>query len=492
MNSKELLDIIRKESRRSSKSDSIQSIEEGIFNTDTMLQILDSVPNPVYFKGIDKVFKVCNTSFFNFLDIDPSNFFGESAINSKLFSIYDILEREYALIHDEIDNQVLKNHKGYEYEAVIKTNLGCFKNVLINKVPMFDRDGNITGIAATMTDISYRVEMERKLEKLMKMKDAMLEVNQEALGNVELKGLMNWILNKIISVMGDKYLGTVMKVDGDKVKFFTSHGYEECETGDYDFDLEDSFYYRSGGQNEPILVADVESLGITAKFPSDDEGNECVVKSVITTPIMIDGKISYFINIDSLSFDSFSELDLELMKFVKGQVEIVIKNRILYDEIVNISRYDKLTNIFNRRYFEDHFSSILIKARRYDESFSMVIFDLNGLKATNDKYGHLAGDNVIKGFANLISSSIRASDIFARFGGDEFIGIFFESDISMLKIKFEDMLRNRNLIKIPFEGDTIDISFSYGIAQYPQDGTTYEDLFNIADERMYVYKHSEL
>lgn len=481
MKSKKIIEKILSKTNNQEPSINEQTSSEGFFDFKTALQIIESIPNPVYYKDANKEFKLCNNAYLRYMEL-PMDF-------EPRGSIFDLIEYEYAEIHDEVDNQILKNKCGYEYESKLKTVRGNYRDVLINKMPMFDDDGNVIGISSTMTDLSSRIESENMLKKLVKMKDAMLEVNQEAIRHVDLKTLMTSIIEKVVNVMGDNYIGSVMKVYDDKLKFFTSYGYDEFEKDDFYYYIEDSFLYRSGSKVDPIIINDTDGFIGKSKFPEDKCGNECRIRSLITTPIIIDGKLIYTVNVDSIKTNSFKDMDLELMTFVKAQVELAIENKTLYDEIVNISRFDKLTNIFNRRYFEENFKSILIKSKRYNESFAMVIFDLNGLKSMNDKYGHLAGDNVIKEFANVISAAIRESDIFARFGGDEFIGIFFESDISKLKVKFENIL-NKNLIKTKVNEDEIDIGFSYGISKYPEDGLTYEELFNKADQRMYVYKNS--
>lgn len=481
MKAKKIIGKILSKSDGKKLSGKIANVSESLFDSKMAFQIIESIPNPVYYKGVDKDFKLWNKAFLRYMEIP---------LNSKAKgNIFDLIEEEYAKIHDEIDNQILKNKCGYEYQSRIKTLKGNYRDVLINKMPLFDDEGEVIGMSATMTDLSSRIESEYMLKKLVKMKDAMLEVNQEAIRHVDLKTLMKSIIDKVVEVMGEDFIGTVMKVHGDRLKFFTSVGYEGYEDENYYYKIEDSLLYLSGSKVNPIIIDDVDGLMNVAKYPVDEYGNECKPSSMITTPIIIGGELKYTINVDSKKLNSFNKMDLELMTFVKAQVEVAIENKTLYDEIVNLSRFDKLTNIFNRRYFDEHFESILIRSKRYNESFAMVIFDLNGLKKTNDKYGHLAGDNVIKEFALIISKTIRESDIFARFGGDEFIGIFFEADVSKLKIKFENIISN-NLIKTTFDQDTIDIGFSYGVSKYPEDGLTYDELFNRADERMYIYKNA--
>jgi diguanylate cyclase (GGDEF)-like protein len=173
---------------------------------------------------------------------------------------------------------------------------------------------------------------------------------------------------------------------------------------------------------------------------------------------------------------------------LKNQLEIGIAKHRLYEETVYLSRYDKLTNVYNRRYFEELFNIVLAKAKRYNESFFVVVFDLNGLKSINDTYGHLAGDELIKSFASHLRSKIRISDIFARFGGDEFVSVFFEVDLQNLMQKLEGIIKKFANAPILFEENTITCSFSYGISSFPQNGTDYNELIKIADKNMYEYK----
>jgi diguanylate cyclase (GGDEF)-like protein len=160
----------------------------------------------------------------------------------------------------------------------------------------------------------------------------------------------------------------------------------------------------------------------------------------------------------------------------------------LYEETIYLSRYDKLTNIFNRRYFEEIFEVYFNKALRYSEEFQLVIFDLNGLKIVNDSYGHLAGDKYIETFANKLKNNVRTSDILARYGGDEFIAIYWGTNLKSLDIKLEELHQQLKNNPFSFEGNEIECSFSYGIASYPQEALSYNQLVKVADDRMYENK----
>jgi diguanylate cyclase (GGDEF)-like protein len=118
----------------------------------------------------------------------------------------------------------------------------------------------------------------------------------------------------------------------------------------------------------------------------------------------------------------------------------------------------------------------------------LVIFDLNGLKFVNDNFGHLHGDAYIKNFIDKLKSDIRESDILARYGGDEFIGIFFNAEVEFLSKKFEELNKYFTNNPVISEGRQVTYSYSYGIASFPSEAVSYSKLIEIADNKMYKYK----
>jgi len=146
---------------------------------------------------------------------------------------------------------------------------------------------------------------------------------------------------------------------------------------------------------------------------------------------------------------------------------------------------DSLTGLKNKNCY-------LSYTRRYKEEndpqhqeYAVVVFDINYLKITNDKYGHETGDELIKLAGQYICKAFPHSPVF-RIGGDEYISIF-EGDAycsrEALCRQFEEGMKDLP----PFIGELY-LSISYGIACHPADGSTYDEVFKCADERMYAYK----
>jgi diguanylate cyclase (GGDEF)-like protein len=177
-----------------------------------------------------------------------------------------------------------------------------------------------------------------------------------------------------------------------------------------------------------------------------------------------------------------------MMAFIQSNVEIAIAKHLMYEKTLYLSRYDGLTNLYNRNYFEEFFITHKKKALRYGESFNIVIFDINKLKYVNDHFGHLAGDAVIIEFSKLLSGIVRKSDVIARFAGDEFMGMFFNSDKNALNDRLIQLLSEMENDFIAVGNACIFCSFSFGIAEFGVDGSDLDDLLRIADNRMYKFK----
>jgi len=150
---------------------------------------------------------------------------------------------------------------------------------------------------------------------------------------------------------------------------------------------------------------------------------------------------------------------------------------------------DSLTETYNRYAFETLFSQIIRELQREHEPVSIVLFDLDLFKDVNDKYGHLAGDSVIRGVAGVVQDSIRDSDVLCRWGGEEFIIILQRCGIQDAWVKAEQI---RNAIKdatFRYEGRDISVTISIGIAEYRHNDTK-DTILSRADRALYRAKEN--
>ncbi|MGM0982698.1 MAG: diguanylate cyclase [Pseudomonadota bacterium] len=156
---------------------------------------------------------------------------------------------------------------------------------------------------------------------------------------------------------------------------------------------------------------------------------------------------------------------------------IHVSNRTL----LKMASRDSLTGLYNRRAFDDLARPIHEMARRSGRPYCVITLDMDGLKRINDSEGHGAGDQAILGLTRRLQACKRSSDILARYGGDEFVMLLPETDASGGKNMMERLIDDAKDDKL---------SISVGIASYPEQGGSLEELFNHADNAMYISKAS--
>ncbi|MBV8219545.1 MAG: GGDEF domain-containing protein [Solirubrobacterales bacterium] len=145
---------------------------------------------------------------------------------------------------------------------------------------------------------------------------------------------------------------------------------------------------------------------------------------------------------------------------------------------------DALTGILNRRGFTEAAERELARASRYQRPFVLAYVDVRGLKSVNDTEGHLVGDELIKTVAGLMKESARADDVVGRIGGDEFALLLGEQTAESAGPVFRrigarvEEARAGMEISVPWE-------LTIGMASFPEDGTTLEELLEVSDRRLY-------
>jgi diguanylate cyclase (GGDEF)-like protein len=160
------------------------------------------------------------------------------------------------------------------------------------------------------------------------------------------------------------------------------------------------------------------------------------------------------------------------------------------DQITHLAHHDALTSLPNRILFYDRLNQAIARARRVNESFAVLYLDIDGFKPVNDMFGHDVGDALLREAARRIVACVRESDTVARMGGDEFTVI-----VSGVKTPNDDERVANSIIEAiarPFvlNGKNCSVSASIGVAIYPDNAQTAEQLVKIFDAAMYLAKQS--
>lgn len=171
------------------------------------------------------------------------------------------------------------------------------------------------------------------------------------------------------------------------------------------------------------------------------------------------------------------------------QLALAITNIQLRETLKNRSVRDHLTGLYNRTYLSEFLSRDLERSQRNNAFVSIVMMDIDCFKTLNDKYGHDAGDMTLKEIGKLLHDNVRSSDIVCRYGGEEFLLIFYETDKVTATKRIEKIRLLINQMEVKMRGGTLDkITASFGLAVFPENGTTAETLITAADHALFVSK----
>ena len=187
-----------------------------------------------------------------------------------------------------------------------------------------------------------------------------------------------------------------------------------------------------------------------------------------------------------LSIDKATLEDLvheRTLELNKTNVELLSKIK----EAEHDASHDALTGLYNRRIFESLFQKEIHRAKRYSYPLSVAILDIDNFKNINDTYGHKFGDEILIGIAILLQQHTRDSDILARWGGEEFIIVFPQSNISNAKDKADKL---RKTIENKMFPNFLKITASFGVTSYLEEDTE-SSFFVRCDKALYKAKELE-
>jgi diguanylate cyclase (GGDEF)-like protein/PAS domain S-box-containing protein len=367
-------------------------------------------------------------------------------------------------------------------DAVLRAKNGSAVMVRVDTVPM-RVSGELEGVYVIARDVTREREIEfreglqrerlRSLSRIASVHASSVdrqisETLQFAVRALEMQG------------------ASVSRVVDDQVKIMHSVG-DTVQAGD-SFPFGESYTRHIFGTSKMISFWNHESN----EWESDPAQARFGWGSLIITTAFADG-----VPVAELGFMSrkprrrpFEEADLDFVRVVAAMIGAALARERREEELEEIAYVDSVTRLPNRRYAMDQLRLAIARAQRNKEEIVAYFIDLDGFKGVNDAFGHAVGDDFLGITAARLRAVLREGDILARVGGDEFLALQTTSKSDGDALRLGERLIQAASERVILDGRPVAIGASVGIASYPRDAATAEELLERADRAMYASKRA--
>jgi len=210
-------------------------------------------------------------------------------------------------------------------------------------------------------------------------------------------------------------------------------------------------------------------------------------------PLKAKGNVNGLIVADNIyTKKTISEEEIKFFTMLANQAGLAIENSQLYEMMVHKSHTDPVTGLWNHGLFQEKLTEIMQEAETQEFAVSLAIVDIDDFKKLNDVYGHQHGDVILREVARLFKESSRDIDYVCRYGGEEFT-IILPYTSKQQSYEIAERLRSKiEQHRFPGTGadSTMNITVSIGLATVPDDASSKQELFTLADKAMYIAKFS--
>jgi diguanylate cyclase (GGDEF)-like protein len=238
---------------------------------------------------------------------------------------------------------------------------------------------------------------------------------------------------------------------------------------------------------KPLLFRDVAS---DTRVAGDDRCPGIEAGPALFVPLRLrDQSPGYLAVFRPPTAAAFEAEDARLLTLLAAWTAMALENLRLAQNVEKLAVTDDLTQVYNYRFLKSALRREIKRAGRYHQSLSLLMIDVDNLKAYNDRHGHLRGSFLLREMAGLFTAHVRSWDLVAKYGGDEFTVILPQTDLAGARTAAERLRSAVEDHTFPL-AMTGAITVSIGISTFPADGTTTSALLEVADRALYVAKQN--
>ncbi len=323
----------------------------------------------------------------------------------------------------------------------------------------------------TDEEINRLKQLNDTLQYKLSITSNLLDINKYLNTGIGNDNIFNIINDVAIAIFGVKYSTIIVKENNDtylNISNVNSKNYKNF-----------NFMYKFFGE-ETFLLSCKNELSIDSIKEPDS-------RSLIGYPIFCRKKFVGYMVLEHPYENFFDPHKVHFLGALADLLAVTYENYTLYKQLDEKSKNDPILNILTRVEFMNRLNRLMKKKSKKD--FAIIMMDIDNFKSINDSHGHIFGDSALIQTTNAIKTMVSDKDLLARYGGEEFIMYTnsFESTKDLL-IKVEKIRKTVESNTIELNGSKSSITMSFGIAVYPYDGKTIDQLLNHADNMLYKAK----
>jgi diguanylate cyclase (GGDEF)-like protein len=229
------------------------------------------------------------------------------------------------------------------------------------------------------------------------------------------------------------------------------------------------------GEPDPRIFPSPSPLHLTAR-------------SFLGLPMTMDDRVVAVALLGSNHEDAYTATDQNFLSIMCHQAALSIVEAETHAQLEQMATTDGLTGVFNHRSFQDRLKDEFLRASRHPEPFSLLFIDIDHFKRVNDTHGHPAGDAALKMLSSLLLQRSRQVDMVARYGGEEFAILLVKTDAHQAYPLAERIRKAVEQTPFTWQKKSIPLTISIGIASFPEDAGSREEIIQCADQALYASK----
>ena len=441
--------------------------------------LIDQVPDYLWIKDAGSRFVVVNKALTTDLGLAATT----DLVGLSDFDIHP-LEAARAFRAREIE-VLASGRSAVDIEEIVVTKLGDRKWLSSTKAPLRDDDGKVFGLMGIARDVTARVLADE-------LRDGQALLVEMIAKGAPLPAVLDHLIRLVESQLNGIF-GSILLLDEDRIHL--RYGAAPSLAESYAKAIDGIPVGPNAGscgtaayRREPVVVTDI------AQDPLWADCREHIApygyRSCWSTPILSNhGDVLGVFAMYSMSVRAPAPIEMRLVGVATHIAGIAIERKLAEDRIQFMANHDALTGLPNRALIKDRFAEAAGRAQRNGTWVTAAFVDLDNFKRINDSLGHGVGDRLLKVVASRMVACVKSTDTVARQGGDEFVILLADHPKSPDTLA-ATLQRIRAAIAEPIhlDGRTFRVTCSFGVANYPDDGTDVETLLANADAAMYRAK----